>query len=156
MSVSSQSRSSPQSVDGVRYGLALAAIALGQGLALLTGLWLAGVTLDGLLSNTPALIVAETLILAVLIWPALWLTIRRLSNSRSPGWLTLPAVIAAVLVVMTTAFGRPFQAPVESSLLNLLPLSVIVLVASCVVVEGLGLGRPVDTPNQGRSGGVAA
>lgn len=156
MPVASQSSPSSQQVDGLRYGLALAAIALGQGLAILAGLWLAGLTLDELLTNSPAVIVAETLMLAVLLWPALWLAIRRLSNSGGPGWLTLPAVIAAVLVVMTTAFGRPFQVPVESSLLRLLPLSVIVLVVACVVVEGLGLGRPAGLPHHRNTGGATA
>ncbi|MFO1172257.1 MAG: hypothetical protein U1E49_14980 [Hyphomicrobiaceae bacterium] len=156
MSVASLSTSSSPPVDGVRYGLALAAIALGQGLAILTGLWLAGATLDSLLTNNPALIVAETLMLAVLLWPALWLTIRRLSHSRGPGWLTLPAVIMGVLVIMTTAFGRPFQVSIESSLLNLLPLSVIVLVAACVVVESLGLGRPAKLSHRQDPGGLVA
>lgn len=156
MPVARRMTSSSQAVDGVRYGFALAAIALGQGVAVLAGLWLAGVTIDGVLTNTPALIVTETLLLAVLLWPALWLTIRRLSNRGGPGWLSLPAVIVGVLVVMTTAFGRPFQVPTDSSLLRLLPLSVIILVASCVVVEGLGIGRPVDLPHRHNSDGAAA
>lgn len=156
MSVASLSTPSSPPVDGVRYGLALAAVALGQGVAMLAGLWLAGVTLDEVLANTPMLIVAETLMLAVLLWPALWLTIRRLSHSRTPGWLTLPAVIVGVLAIMTTAFGRPFQVPVESSLLHLFPLSVIVLVAACVVVEGLGLGRPASTSVGQDSGSVVS
>lgn len=121
--------------------MALTAVLLAQGLALLIGTTLAGISLVEFLAATPGLVVTEMLLVAFLIWPALWLAITSLGERRTPGWLSLPAIVAAALFIMTTYFGRPFAMPVEGPMLHLLPLSLILFVAACVVVEGLGIGR---------------
>lgn len=141
MSVVAHRHSPTQSVDAWRYWFALIAIAVGHGLAILFAAPFAGLTLGAILSGQPVFVVAEMLLVALLLWPAVWLTIRRLHDRRTPGWLALPAILFAALVLMMTAFGRPFSVPAESPLLHLLPLILIVLVSACVIVEGLGVGR---------------
>lgn len=141
MSVVAHRLTSGQSVDVLRYWSVLFAIAAGHGLAILLAAQIAGLTVAALVSGQPAFVVAEMLLVAVLLWPAVWLAIRRLHDRRTPGWVALPAILVAALVLMMTAFGRPFAMPAESPLLHLLPLILIVLVSACVIVEGLGVGR---------------
>ncbi len=141
MSVVAHPRSPAQSVDTMRYWSALVAVAAGHGLALLLAAQFAGLTVSAVASGQPAFVIAEMLLVAVLLWPAVWLTIRRLHDRRTPGWLALPAILLAALVLMMTAFGRPFAMPSESPVLHFLPLLLIVLVSACVIVEGLGVGR---------------
>ncbi len=141
MSVVAHPRSPAQSVDALLYWSALVAIAAAHGLAILFAAPFAGLTLGAMASGQPAFVITEMLLVALLLWPAVWLTIRRLHDRRTPGWLALPAILLAALVLMMTAFGRPFAMPSESPALHFLPLLLIVLVSACVIVEGLGVGR---------------
>lgn len=128
--------------------MGLAGVLLGQGVALVAGAALAGLSLVEILVATPGLVVAEMLLVALLLWPALWLAITSLGDRRSPGWLSLPAIVAAAFLIMTTSFGRPFSIPVEGPILQLLPLSLLLFAAACVVVEGLGIGRRAASSEQ--------
>jgi uncharacterized membrane protein YhaH (DUF805 family) len=141
MSVADRGVHAVRNFDGRKYWIALAGVLAAQGLALLVGATLAGLSIAGLLASTPGLVVAEMLLVAILLWPALWLAITSLGDRRTPGWLSLPAIVAAALFIMTTSFGRPFALPVDGPMLHLLPLSLILFAAACVVVEGLGIGR---------------
>lgn len=141
MSVVAHRHSPAHTVDALRYWSALAAIAAGHGLAIFLASQIAGLTLAAIATGQPVFVVAEMLLVALLLWPAVWLTIRRLHDRRTPGWLALPAILIAALILMITAFGRPFAVPAESALLHCLPLLLIVLVSACVIVEGLGVGR---------------
>lgn len=141
MSVVAHPRSPTQLVDTFRYWSALVAIAAGHGLAIMLAAQLTGLTLAAVVSGQPAFVIAEMLLVALLLWPAVWLTIRRLYDRRTPGWLALPAILVAALVLMMTAFGRPFAIPSDSPVVHVLPLLLIVMVSACVIVEGLGVGR---------------
>lgn len=148
MSLAVHHRPAVELVDGLKYWSVLLAIAAGHGLAILLAAHVAGLTIVAIVAATPRFIVAEMLLVALLLWPAVWLAIRRLHDRQSPGWLALPAILLAALALMTTAFGRPFAVPVDWALLHLLPLSLIVFVSACLIVEWLGIGR--------RSGGEIA
>lgn len=141
MSVVAHRHSPAHSIDAWRYWSALVAIAAGHGLAILFAAPFGGLTLGAIVSGQPAFVVAEMLLVALLLWPAVWLTIRRLHDRRTPGWLALPAILLAALVLMITAFERPFAMPSDSPVLHFLPLLLIVFVSACVIVEGLGVGR---------------
>jgi uncharacterized membrane protein YhaH (DUF805 family) len=130
-----------QSVDGTKYWSVLLAIAGGHGLAILLAADGAGLTLAMVATSNPVFVIAQMLLVAVLLCPAVWLTIRRFYDRKTPGWLSLPTILLAALALMTTAFGRPFSVPVALPMLQLLPLSLIVLVLAFVIVEWLGIGR---------------
>jgi uncharacterized membrane protein YhaH (DUF805 family) len=138
-------------MDITRYCSVVAAIAAGHGLTILIATHLAGLTWSDVSSGAPAVVIGETVSIAVLLWPAIWLAIRRLGEHRTPGWLSLPAILIAALTLMAAAFGRPFSLP-ESPILNLLPLLLIVLASACLVVEGLGVGYLSAADGQERIG----
>jgi uncharacterized membrane protein YhaH (DUF805 family) len=141
MSVAFRGVSAPSAVDGLRYWSILLLIAAGQGLAIILATSFAGLGAAALLSANPAIVVAEMLLVAVLLWPAVWLAIHRLYDHKTPGWLSLPAILLAALILMSTAFGRPFSIPVSTPIVHLFPLALIVLVSACVIVEWFGVGR---------------
>ncbi|MEZ5925541.1 MAG: hypothetical protein R3D57_14260 [Hyphomicrobiaceae bacterium] len=137
-----QSVASLPQVAGFRYWMTLLGIAAGLGMAILITFEVAGLPLPAVLSGNPALVMAEMALVAVLIWPAMWLAIRRLNHHHTPGWLSLPTILVAALLLMSTAFGRPFSMPVESPMMHLVPLALIVLVSACVMVEWLLVRAP--------------
>lgn len=101
---------------------------------------LLGFSFADLALRSAAVVLAHIAALVVLLWPSVWVALRRLHDRQTPGWLCAVVYVATVFVFMLAYFGLPIELDAVPASLTAAPSLLLAIVAAWLIVE-LGIGR---------------
>lgn len=131
---------SPPSTPATSHGtywvsISAATLALVMGLAAFG--YVAGFDLSDLEAGTEAMVIAHVAALTCLLWPSASVTIKRLYDRKTLGWICAPLYMTTVFVFMLAYFGKPFPILSAPGPLMLMSTFMLVLLTAWLMVESV-------------------